>query len=70
MAGPLTTYLPPGTVGQWPPAAGQWWNQQKGGDPRTDQAKKGDDSDPWLATQRDSFLTATRVKEVLSKQRG
>ena len=37
-------YLPPGTVGQWPPAAGQWWTVQEGGDPRTDQATKGADS--------------------------
>ena len=23
-------YLPPGTVGQWPPATGQWWILLKG----------------------------------------
>ena len=52
-------YLPPGTVGQWPPAAGQWWTVQKGGDPRTDHAIQGDDSDPGLASRRDCVLTAT-----------
>ena len=30
-------YLPSGTVGQWPPATGQWWNVRRGGDPKTDQ---------------------------------
>ena len=33
--------------------------RKKGGDPRTGQAKTGDDSDPRLATQRDFVLTAT-----------
>ena len=33
--------------------------REKGGDPRTGQAKKGDDSDPGLASRRDCFLTAT-----------
>ena len=33
-------YLPPGTVGQWPPATGQWWNERRGGDPKTDQRKE------------------------------
>ena len=33
--------------------------------------REGDDSDPGLASRRDSFLTATRLrKEVLSNQRG
>ena len=31
-------YLPSGTVGQWPPATGQWWNERRGGDPKTDRA--------------------------------
>ena len=53
-------YLPSGTVGQWPPVTGQWWNKQKGGDPRTDQAKKVDDSDPGLASRRESDITATK----------
>ena len=35
-----TDYLPPGTVGQWPPATGQWWTVLKGGDPKAGQAKK------------------------------
>ena len=38
-AGPLTTSLS-GTVGQWPPATGQWWNERRGGDPKTDQRKE------------------------------
>ena len=38
-------YLPSGTVGQWPPATGQWWNERRGGDPRTDHATKGADSE-------------------------
>ena len=33
-------YLPSGTVGQWPPATGQWWNERRGGDPKTDQRKE------------------------------
>ena len=46
VAGPLTTSL----RGLWvsgllPPDNGGRY--QSGGDPRTDQAKKGDDSDPW-----------------------
>ena len=41
--------------------------RQKGGDPRTDQTKKGDESDPGLATQRDRFLTAKQGR--LLKQR-
>ena len=31
-------YLPSGTVGQWPPATGQWWNERRDGDPKTDRA--------------------------------
>ena len=34
--------------------------RKKGGDPRTDHAKKGDDSDPGLASRRESDLTATK----------
>ena len=33
-------YLISGTVGQWYPVTGQWWNERKGGDPRTDQVTK------------------------------
>ena len=40
VAGPLTS----GTVGQWPPATGQWWNERRGGDPKTDQVTQGADS--------------------------
>ena len=27
-------YLPSGTVGQWPPATGQWWNERRGRRPK------------------------------------
>ena len=40
----LADYLPSGTVGQWPPATGQWWNERRGGDPKTDPVKQGADS--------------------------
>ena len=39
-------YLPSGTVGQWPPATGQWWNARRGGDPKTYQVTQG--ADPEL----------------------
>ena len=37
LVGQPADYLLPGTVGQWPPATGQWWNERRGGDPKTDQ---------------------------------
>ena len=37
-------YLPPGTVGQWPPVTGQWWVEQQGCDPGTGYATMGADS--------------------------
>ena len=52
-------YLPPGTVGQWPPATGQWWIVPKCGDPRTVQAKKGDDSDPRPTSRSERGPTGT-----------
>ena len=52
-------YLPPGTVGQWPPATGQWWNERRGGDPKTDRA-----------TQRGGDPKTDQRKEELSKQLG
>ena len=52
-------YLPSGTVGQWPPATGQWWNERRGGDPKTD-----------LATQRGGDPKTDQRKEELSKQLG
>ena len=36
--------VPSGTMGQWPPATGQWWNERRGGDPKTDQVTQGADS--------------------------
>ena len=60
-------YLPPGTVGQWPSCHLTMADRVKGGDPKTDQ--EGDDSDPGLASRRESSLTA-KDKKVLSYQRG
>ena len=31
----IADYLPSGTVGQWPPATGPWWNVLKGRRPKT-----------------------------------
>ena len=45
-------------------------DRAKGRRPQNRPSEEGDDSDQGLATRRDSFLTATRVKEVLSNQRG
>ena len=56
-AGPLTTLR--GTVGQWPPATGQWWNERRGGDPKTDRA-----------TQMGGDPKTDQRKEELSKQLG
>ena len=52
-------YLPSGTVGQWPPATRQWWNERRGGDPKTDRA-----------TQRCGDPKTDQRKEELSKQLG
>ena len=47
-------YLPSGTVGQWPLATGQWWNERRGGDPKTDRAtQRGGDPKTDLVTQGD-----------------
>ena len=54
---PLTTSF--GTVGQWPPATGQWWNERRGGDPKTDRA-----------SQRGGDPKTDQRKEELSKQLG
>ena len=56
VAGPLATSLR-GTVGQWPPATWQWWTEQKGGDPRTDQAKEGTARTPgWQPKETEAPL--------------
>ena len=44
LCGTPADYLPSGTAGQWLPATGQWWNERKGGDPKTDQVTQGADS--------------------------
>ena len=44
LCGRPADYLPSGTVGQWPPVTGQWWNVRRGGDPKTDQVTQGADS--------------------------
>ena len=56
--------LLPGTVGQWPPATGQWWNARRGGDPKTDQVTQGADSEllGWQPKEKASQLPQ---KEVL-----
>ena len=41
LCGSPADYLPSGTVGQWPPATGQRWNERRGGDPKTDQVTQG-----------------------------
>ena len=58
-------YLPPGTVGQWPPATLQWRTVRKGGDPKTDQ--EGTTRTPgWHPEEKATQLP----EEVLSNQRG
>ena len=55
-------YLPPGTVGQWPPATGQWWNERRGGDPRTDQVAKGPTRTPGWHPEETASLTANACR--------
>ena len=45
-------------VARSPTLEESYLSKEKGGDPRTVQAKKGDDSDPGLASRRDCVLTA------------
>ena len=47
-------YLPPGTVGQWPPATGQWWNERSGGDPKTVRATQGTATQKPTSVRRNS----------------
>ena len=42
LCGRPADYLPSGTVGKWPPATGQWWNERRGGDPKTDRATQNE----------------------------
>ena len=59
-------YLPPGTVGQWPPATLQWRTVHKGGDPKTDQ--EGTTRTPgWHPEENEAQLPPNGV---LSNQRG
>ena len=55
-------YLPSGTVGQWPPATGQWWNERRGGDPKTDQVTQGAASElpGWQPKERAAQLPQKR----------
>ena len=62
-------YLPSGTVGQWPPATGQWWNERRGGDPTTDQATKGLTQNSRAGNPKRKRPNCHN-KEVLSNQRG
>ena len=53
-------YLPSGSVGQWHPVTGQWWNELQGGDPKTDQVTQGADSKlPGWQPKEKSGPTAT-----------
>ena len=64
-------YLPSGTVGQWYPVTGQRWTGHKGGDPKTDQARKGADSElPGWQPAEKVPQPPRQKKEVLSEQRG
>ena len=58
LCGRPADYLPSGTVGQWPPATVQWWNERRGGDPKTDQVTQGADSQlpGWHAKENASQL--------------
>ena len=62
--GRTADYLPSGTVAQWYPVTGQWWNERQGGDPRTEQVTKGADSEPpGCQTQKEtSFLLLVTKK--------
>ena len=60
-AGPLTASLR--GLGQWPPATGQWWNARRGPQNRPGDAG-GWLRTPGLATQRESFLTATESRAL------
>ena len=66
-------YLPSGTVDQWPPDTGQWWNVLKGGDPRTDHKIEGADSElpGWQPTETASQLPlVTKRYSRTSVERG
>ena len=52
----------------WPPVTGQWWNKYKGGDPRTDQAKKGTTRTPGWQPKENA--TSLPRQEALSNQCG
>ena len=58
-------YLPPGTLGQWPPATLQWRTANKGGDPETDQ-EWTTRTLAWHPEEKATQLP----EEVLSNQRG
>ena len=50
-------YLPPGAVGQWPPATKQRWIVPKGGDPRTGHLTKGTTRTPdWHPEEKAAHL--------------
>ena len=62
-------YLPPGTVGQWPSATGQWWNAQMGGDPKTHQRRRGLTHNSRAGNPK-RMRPNCHSKEVNSNQRG
>ena len=69
LVGRPADYLPWGTVGQWLPAPGNGGPSERGGDPRTDQVKKGTTRTPGWQPE-ETGPTATSDEKVLSNQRG
>ena len=59
--------LPSGTVGQWHPVTGQWWNELQGGDPKTDQVTQTQNSRAGNPMRK---RPNCHRKEELSKQCG
>ena len=61
---PLTTNLPSGTACQQQPFTGQWWNERKGGDPKTDPVTEGGDSElsGWHPEETASHLRLVTKK--------
>ena len=62
-------YLPPVTVGQWPPAIRAMAEHKKGGDPKTDLVTEGADSElpPWQPEEKAAQLPQKRGEEMGTK---
>ena len=63
-------YLPPGTVGQWPPVTGQWWVEQQGCDPGTGYATMGTVSKLPGWQPEENAAQLPRKRGTLKTQRG